>query len=386
MWNLVNWILNSSTDAVTIDTEIRAREGNIKLEKQVTYLLHKRGVPVETVKFDTFFIPTQAREWVIWNSVEGWNDSDVAWLYININTISIIDAWMVIKVEDEIVVIKAVNRGPQTIDVFARWAGWTTANFHEDWVALLIHTVAVPEGKVIWDWLFRETEKRTNTIQLFEKNISATFTDAQARRLSLEDHVENATQQSFEQLRIDQDFAALYWVFDEGNADWTIPRMTRWLIESILVWGNPNLVNAAAWPWNETRLNANIKALWKESWTVDTIIMSIDNKVITNEFGSFQKRIEDTRWNILGATNDAVAAEWIWDVFIQVDNNIKNSDVVYCNTPNMEVMEFINDGIRIEDNSDPKNPRVINKLIHWQEGFNYTNVNQNFALDTGLTT
>jgi hypothetical protein len=51
----------------------------------------------------------------------------------------------------------------------------------------------------------------------------------------------------------------------------------------------------------------------------------------------------------------------------------------------MEVSSFIDDAIRIED-IENGNPRVIEKLIHGQEGFNYTNVNRNFALDTNLTT
>lgn len=386
MGDLINWILNSGTDSLTIDTEIKAYAANIKLEKQVAYLAHKRWTPVETVKYDTYYTPTRSRAWVIWDGLwTGWNDTDTTSLPITSDTTKILDAGFVIKVESEIVVVKSVDRDNDTIDVYKRWAGWTTAAAHVDTTALTIHTVAVPEGMVIWDGLFREKEKNTNTIQLFEKRVRATYTDAKARRKSLEDHVEDMIQQQFEELRIDQDMAALYWYYDEGSADWTDPRMTRWLINSILEWGSSNLVNAASGAWTEDRMNATLKAIWKEGWTVDTIMMSIDNKVITNWFGSFQKRIEDTRWNVLWATNDAVAAEGIGNVFIAVDDNIKNIDVIYCNLDDMEVSEFMDDAIRIED-IENGNPRVVEKLIHWQEGFNYTNVNRNFALDTNLTT
>jgi hypothetical protein len=62
---------------------------------------------------------------------------------------------------------------------------------------------------------------------MFQKKISATYTDAKARRKTMEDHVDDMTQQQFEQLRIDQDIAAIYGAFDEGNSDGTKPRMSR---------------------------------------------------------------------------------------------------------------------------------------------------------------
>lgn len=381
MWNLINGILNSWTDVNTIDTEIRAMEGNIRKEKQVTYLLHKRWPAIETVKYETYYKPTRARAWLSWV----WNNSAVTWLAVKADTTKILDMWMVLKIWNEVVVVKDINRTANTISVYSRGAGWTTATSHTDETAILIHTVAVPEGKVVGEGLFQEHTKSTNTIQMFQKKVSATYTDAQARRKTMEDHLTDMEQQQFEELRIDQDVAALYGTYDEGDSDGTTPRMSRWIVNSILEWGNANLVNVASSAWTETRMNQMFKAIWKEGWTVDTVLMSIDNKVVTNGFGSFQKRIEDTRWNTLWATNDAVAAEWIGDVFIEVDNNIKNADVLYVNTDDMEVANFVNDAIRIEV-IENWNPRVIEKLIHWQEGFNYTNINRNFALDTNLTT
>jgi len=50
------------------------------------------------------------------------------------------------KIEDELVIVKSVDRTGNTIDVYARGAGGTTGVAHATSTPFLVHTVAVPEG------------------------------------------------------------------------------------------------------------------------------------------------------------------------------------------------------------------------------------------------
>ena len=83
---------------------------------------------------------------------------------------------------------------------------------------------------------------------------------------------------------------------------------------------------------------------------------------------------------------DAIDMEGIGIVFFTVDHALSNSDVIYCNSADMTKHDFVDDGLRVLDTSDPTNPRRIKNSIMVQFGFNYTNLNRNFGLDRNLTT
>jgi len=68
----------------------------------------------------------------------GWNDSDTTDLPLPAAFIALVTVGDVVKVESKHVVVKSVDRTANTIDVWKRGSGGTTAAAHVDTTAMTI--------------------------------------------------------------------------------------------------------------------------------------------------------------------------------------------------------------------------------------------------------
>ncbi len=382
----IQWILYSNDEAITLDPMTLAYYSNVPGNNRTTLDLHSQGESINTVEYKTYTKPARARTGAIDDTI-GWVDAiAVINLPVTHQTALDLDIGKVLLIESEKVIVKDIDTTANTIDVYARGAGWTTAAAHAVDTVILMSTVAVPEGQNLGRGLFNERVAAVNTTQIITKQAEVTFTEAKHKRKLPQDLLEEKTQDEMYDLVEDMNQASMYGSYQERDANSEVPGMTRWVIESIIVWGNGNLVNVTSGAFTEDRFNAMIHNIWLEKWVVDTIILSPNNKKIANGFGSFQWRIDDIRWNKLGTKTDAIAAEWIGDVFFTVDHSLSDSDIVYCNSWDMTQHYFEDDELRVLDTSDPQNPRKLRNSLMVQFGFNYTNLNRNFGLDRNLTT
>lgn len=384
----IAWILYSNDEALTLDPMTLAYYSNVPENNRTTLDLHTQGENLDTTEYKTYTKPTRARSGAIDDTV-GWiNGTTTTALPVTHQTALDLDIGKVLLIESEKVIVKAIDRVADTIDVYARGAGWTTWAAHVVDTVILMTTVAVPEWENLGEGLFNERIAATNGIQHLTYQAEVTSIEAQNRRKLPQDLLSEKVQDEMYGAVEDMNSASITGSYQLGdsNASPKVPPMTRWTIESIVLSGNANLINVTVGAFTETRLTDTAHQIWLEKGNIDTIILSPNNKKIANTFGNFLGRTEDIRWNKLGAMTDAIAMEGVGDVFFTVDHSLSDSDVIYCNTGDMTKHYFNWHELRVVDSSDPTNKLKIKKSILASFGFNYTNLNRNFAMDRGLTT
>lgn len=381
----IKWILYSNDEAITLDPMTLAYYSNVPENNRTTLDLHIQWETLVTTEYKTYTKPTRARsgevgtggwvDWVATTSLPVWSQ-----------TADDLDIGKVLLIESEKVIVKAIDTTANTIDVYARGAGWTTWAAHVATTAILMTTVAVPEGENLWEGLFNERVAATNGIQTITKQAQVTSIEAKNRRKLPQDLLSEKTQDEMYDLVEDMNYASIAGSYQLGDANSGVPGMTRGTVESIVLSWNANLVNVTSWAFTETRFTDTIHQIWLEKGNIDTIILSPNNKKLANAFGNFLGRTDDIRWNKLGTKTDAISAEGIGDVFFTVDHSLSDSDVIYCNSVDMTQHYFDWEELKVLDTSDPTNPRKIKNSIIVTFGFNYTNLNRNFAMDRNLTT
>ena len=382
----IKGILYSNQESITLDPMTLAYYSNVPANNRTTLDLHRQGETLNTTEYKTYTKPTRARSGAIDDTI-GWVDWVATTdLPVTHQTALDLDVGKVLLIESEKVIVKAIDTTADTIDVYARGAGWTTGAAHAVDTPILMTTVAVPEGQNLGAGLFNERVAATNGTQIITKQAQVTFTEAKQKRKLPEDLLTEKTNDEMYDLVEDMNYASIFGDYQLAVPDEEVPWMTRGVVASIILAGNANLVNVTSGAFTETRFNAMIHAIWLAKWVIDTIILSPNNKKIANTFGSFQGRIDDIRWNKLGTKTDAIAAEGIGDVYFTVDHGLSDSDVIYCNSADMTQHYFEWDELRVLDTSDPTNPRLLRNSLMVQFGFNYTNLNRNFGLDRNLTT
>jgi hypothetical protein len=114
----------------------------------------------------------------------GWASSGTTSLPLPAASIGILTVGDVLEVESEQVIVKSVNRSANTIDVWARGHGGTSAASHADTVAFSIIGKAINDTDLKSVESFAEqTGKFTNYAQTVVETIDQTFTDRiQARK------------------------------------------------------------------------------------------------------------------------------------------------------------------------------------------------------------
>lgn len=101
----------------------------------------------------------------------GWNSTDTAALPINAALTSIVQIGDALRVGDEVVVVAAVNRSANTIDVHERGFGSTSGASHSAADDIYIIGSAHVESTVNQDGLVEDNTERKNYMQLIEEPV-----------------------------------------------------------------------------------------------------------------------------------------------------------------------------------------------------------------------
>lgn len=99
----------------------------------------------------------------------GWNIGDTTSLAMTANAVNILVVGSIMKVEDEIVVVKSVNRSAFTIDVWARGAGASAAAAHADTKAFTV------EGSAGNDTDLKNVESRSELTNVYTNYAQTQF-------------------------------------------------------------------------------------------------------------------------------------------------------------------------------------------------------------------
>lgn len=177
-----------------IDPQILAFAADIQLGRFEGTIYNRLSAPPEAVKQDKFEIGSRTR-----TSLSGTigTGSGTGWVDDNATTdlpmaeaqVAVLTVGMVMKVEDEVVVVSDVDRSANTIDVYERGAGSTDGAVHADTTAFLVigHAPRDVDVKNV-EALTELTGKYTNFVQLIFVPIEQTFTDRDEARKYYENH------------------------------------------------------------------------------------------------------------------------------------------------------------------------------------------------------
>jgi len=121
------WRINHFANATTVKEQFIGWEEMLEITAP-TYKLFNIGAPVNTLKVEMAKEDETTFSWAI--GATNWNATDTTALPISTALEGAITNYAVLKVENEIVVVKSVDRTAHTIEVYKRWAWETTGATH----------------------------------------------------------------------------------------------------------------------------------------------------------------------------------------------------------------------------------------------------------------
>jgi len=308
-------------------------------------------------------------------------NNDTTGLPVSASYIDRITVGDVLKVENEIVVVKAVDRTGNTIDVYERGAGESNPVAHG--VGAIIAKVvgnAHEEGKVDGEAMAEGTTKFTNYTQLVEEIIDLSKADAdQARKTGRT--ADTLRAEAIERVMRDLARTAIYGV---GRAPASgQPSMTRGLLQWLgLTAGIKTAVGGA---FTETSLKAILLDVRLAGGTVDYILMSPANKTIFNGFSSADSVTVDNSARYTGRVLDGYMADGFGIISVVVDLDMPNDQVAVGDSRKLIKGWKENDTLRFVAETNT-NSREKKETLQGKFALAVENVGQSHGLLTGLTT
>jgi len=379
-------------DSVSIlDPEVIAIDKRLTPEDapefgRVWELFGQRSQAITTDKFEILKRTYTKPEFSISRGGSGtdWDDAtDTTDLPVATAHISKITFGDVLLIEEtgEIVVVKDIDRSGQTIDVFERGAGESTATaIGASSVTVRIVGNANIEGTVDVEALAEETELYTNYCQLIEEKIDITKEDEdQMRKIgrTIDDLRDEAMR------RIKQKLArtSIHGVAVANTK--TKPGMTRGLLHWLgLTDGLKANVSGA---FTETVLNTSIDSIRVEGGRPKAIVMSIANKRIFNGFSAADSVTQDVNDRQVGRVVDVYLADGVGAIPVIVDIDMPDDKIVIVDTAKLQKGWKVNDELRIVD-EPAVNSRQKSQTIQGKFGLAVEGIGQSHFLITGLTT
>ena len=182
----------------------------------VTWDLFPEVSPVNTETIKWFDAKSNALEGEV--RTGGWNDTDTTGLVITDATAAVINIGDVLRVEDEFVVVKAVDRtvAAATIDVFARGHGGSTAAAHVATTVIYIVGNGNVEGTVDGDSIIEDNVERKNYFQILEEPLQITHTAKNQKYEDIEDKMLEARRKAMSRAMRKMNGTCLLGVADAG--------------------------------------------------------------------------------------------------------------------------------------------------------------------------
>ncbi len=308
-------------------------------------------------------------------------DNDTTALPVSANYIDRVTIGDVIKVGSEIVVIKAVDRTGNTIDVYERGAGESTAVAHGV-LAITAKVVgnAHEEGKVNAEAMAEGTTKFTNYTQLVEEVIDLSKADTdQARKVGLTADILRT--EAVDRVMRDLARSAIEGVSRAPASGQ--PSMTRGLLRWLGL--SAGIKTAVGGAFAETALKSIIQDVRLAGGTVNYIAMSPANKVIFNGFSSADSITVDNSARYTGRVLDGYLADGFGIIPVIVDLDMPNDQVAVGDNRKMVKGWKSNDTLRFVKETNTGS-RENKETLQGKFGLAVENVGQSHGLLTGLTT
>ena len=287
----------------------------------------------------------------------------------------------VLLVEDEIVVVKSVDRGSDAIDVYERGAGETVAAAHgTSAVQVQIIGNANIEGAVDIEAMTEETSLYTNYAQLVEEKIDLTKANSdQARKTGQTVQ----TYQDEAMMRVKRDLARTAINGTAGAGTKILPALTR----GLLPWLNlsDGLKTAVGGAFTQVTLDNQLDTIRQEGGKPNAIVMSVANKRLFNAFTSADQINQNVEDKTTGRIVETYIADGLGGIPVVVDLDMPNDQIAIVDTNKLTKRWKTNDDLRLVD-EPPVNSRQEAQTIQGKFGLAVENIGQSHGLLTGLTT
>lgn len=308
-------------------------------------------------------------------------NNDITALPVTNTYIDRITVGDVLLVDSEIVVVKAVDRTGNTIDVYERGAGESSPVAHG--VATLTIKVignAHEEGKVDAEAMAEGTTKFTNYCQIIEEVIDLSKCDSDQSRKTGRT-ADTLREEAVERVMRDLAGTAIYGVAVAPASG--KPSMTRGLLQWLGL--TEGIKTNVAGAFTETALKAILKDVRLAGGTVNFIAMSPNNKTIFNGFSSADSITVDNSARYTGRVLDSYMADGFGLIPVIVDLDMPNSQIAVGDSRKLVKGWKENDTLRFVPETNV-NSREKKETLQGKFGLAVENVGQSFGLLTGLTT
>jgi hypothetical protein len=343
-------------------------------------------VRAEPFKTDEYEILTRAytAPEIILGTISAGNDwdsvSDTTALPVTVGTIDRITIGDILLVDSEIVVVKAVDRTGNTIDVYERGAGDTNGATHTSATVAKVIGNTHEEGKVQGEAMAEDTGKLTNYCQLVEEviDLSKANTD-QARKVGRTEDVLKA--EAMERITRDLARSAIYGVARVNTS--TIPAMSRGLLSHLNDVAGA-IKTSVGGAFTETALKNILDDVRSAGGSVNAIVLSVANKRIANGFTGADAIQVDRGERVGGHVLDGYIADGFGTIPFIVDIDMPNDKVAVVNTRFMSKGWKENDQLRFVEETNT-NSRERKQTLQGKFGFAIEGVGKTHGLLTNIS-
>lgn len=346
-------------------------------------LFTTRETPFETEIYDVLTRNYTAPQVTLGTVGSGtdWNStSDTTALPITSGTIDRITVGDILLVDSEIVVVSAVDRSGNTIDVYERGAGDTSGATHTTSTVAKIIGSSHVEGTANAEAMAETTGKVTNYCQLVEETIDLSKADSDQARKTGRTEIALKSE-ALERVMQDLARSAIYGTARAATS--TIPAMTRGML-SYLSDISGALTTSVGGAFTETVLKNELDTIRAAGGTVNAIVLSIANKRIANSFTGADA-IQTTRNDREGGqVLDAYIADGHGRIPFVVDIDMPDSKVALVNTRFMEKGWKINDQLSFVPFTNV-NPRERKDLLAGKFGLSMSGIGRTHSLLTNIS-
>ena len=268
--------------------------------------------------------------------------SATASLPVTSGTIDRITVGDILLVDAEIVVVKTVNRGANTIDVYERGAGDTAGATHATSAVAKIIGSAHEEGKVNGEALAEDTSVVDNYCQIVEEIVDLSKEDSdQARQMGIT--ADTLKAEALDRVMRKLARSAVYGVSRQGTS--TIPAMTRGLISHLRDLSGA-IKTAVGGAFTETALKNILDDVRKAGGTVNAIVMSVKQKRVFNTFTGASATQFNVGQRVGGLVLDGYMADGFGLIPAIVDIDMPDDMVAVVNTAKLVKSWKANDQLR----------------------------------------
>jgi len=375
------------TDTESIlDPEILALASSINptLSKEfgrVWDLFGQRGTALTTDEFEVLQRQYTQPEVVVQSTtgVKWDTDSATTDMPVSAGTIDRLTIGDILLVENEIVVVKTVDRSGNTVDVYERGAGESTAVAHgTSAITALIIGNAHVEGRVDSEAMAESTDKRTNYTQLVEEKVDLSYANTQqARKIGRTEEV--LKREVMERVMRDLARTAIHGVAVAPTS--SKPSMTRGLRQWLKLSGG--LVTNVSGAFTETVLQNMIDNVRTAGGSVNAIVMGIAKKKILNGFSGADVVNTDRTDRTAGRVIDSYLADGLGVLPVVVDLDFPSDEVAVVDSRKLSKGWKVGDELRFE--TEPSNSRQMLQTLQGRFGLAVENVGNSHAIAVNLT-